>query len=71
MSDLDARLLVAHEANDRAALIALYQQAAEQAQTVDAACFFLTQAYVFALEVNHPDTQAIRARLQAEGREPP
>ena len=71
MIDLDARLLAAHEANDRATLIALYQQAAEEAQTIDAACFFLTQAYVFALEVNHPDVQTIRARLRAEGREPP
>lgn len=70
MTDLNAQLLAAHDAGDMTALIALYQHAADTAATVDAACFYLTHAYVFALEANHPDVDAIRARLVAEGREP-
>ena len=70
MTDLDTRLLAAHDASDTSALIQLYQQAADQAATTDAACFYLTHAYVFALEANHPDVDRIRARLVAEGREP-
>ncbi|WP_050930001.1 hypothetical protein [Aestuariivita boseongensis] len=70
MTDLDAQLLAAHEACDAPALIRLYQRAADQAATLDAACFYLTHAYVFALEAAHPDVEAIRARLVAEGREP-
>jgi hypothetical protein len=70
MTELDARLLAAHETGDRPALVKLYQQAADQALTVDAACFYLTHAYVFALEMGHGDVAAIRARLVAEGREP-
>lgn len=70
MTDLDAQLLAAHEACDAPALIRLYQVAADQAESVDAACFYLTHAYVFALEQGHPDTAQIRARLVDEGREP-
>ena len=70
MTDLNARLLAAHDAGDTATLITLYQQAADAAASVDAACFYLTHAYVFALEANHPDVDLIRARLVAEGREP-
>jgi len=70
MMDLDAQLLAAHDAHDTTALIRLYQQAADQAATVDAACFYLTHAYVFALETDHADVDQIRARLVAEGREP-
>lgn len=70
MSDLDGKLLAAHDTGDAAALIQLYQQAADAAATVDAACFYLTHAYVFALEADHPDVDLIRARLVAEGREP-
>ncbi|MDC0343426.1 MAG: hypothetical protein WAO69_04925 [Aestuariivita sp.] len=70
MTDLDAQLLAAHEANDARALIRLYQLAADSAASIDAACFYLTHAYVFALEANHPDVEHIRARLVAEGREP-
>ena len=70
MTDLDVQLLAAHEADNSDALIRLYQQAADQAASLDAACFYLTHAYVFALEAGHPDTHQIRARLVAEGREP-
>ncbi len=70
MTDLNAQLLAAHAAGDHLALVALYAQAADGAADVNAACFFLTQAYVFALEQNAPQVAALRARLAAEGREP-
>ncbi|MFV2052628.1 hypothetical protein [Aliiroseovarius sp. YM-037] len=69
---LDAALLAAHERDDRAALVGLYRQAADEAERaadIDAACFFLVHAYVFALEIAHPDTPALHARLRAHGRE--
>ena len=71
MSDLNAQLLAAHDAGDTDRLIDLYQQAADRADSVDAACFYLTHALVFALERGHPDQARIRARLVAEGRETP
>ena len=70
MTDLDAQLLAAHEAGDTPALIRLYQIAADQAASLDAACFYLTHAYVFALEQGHADAEAIRRRLASAGREP-
>ncbi|KEJ97779.1 hypothetical protein SAMN05444149_101525 [Pseudosulfitobacter pseudonitzschiae] len=70
MTDLNAQLLAAHSAEDHLALVTLYAQAADLAADVDAACFFLTQAYVFALEQNAPQVGDLRARLAAKGREP-
>jgi hypothetical protein len=72
MNDLDARLLCAHAAEDTPALVDLYTAAADriEAQDLDAACFYLTHAYVFALELDHPACPALRARLVAHGREP-
>lgn len=69
MSDLDAAMIKAHNRADRAALIRLYTQAADLANSLDAACFFLTQAYVFALEAGADEAQALHARLVAHGRE--
>ncbi len=69
---LDARLLAAHAAGDAAALAALYAEAGDRAEArgaVDAACFFLTQAYVFALEAGHAAAATLHARLVAHGRE--
>ncbi|QBF31461.1 hypothetical protein [Thalassococcus sp. S3] len=70
MTDLDGRLLAAHLANDVYLLADLYQEAAEQAADVDAACFYLTHAYVFALEAAHPARPVILKQLQTHGREP-
>ncbi len=70
MTALDDRLLAAHARDDRAALIGLYTEAADWAEGEDriaAACFYLTQAYVFALE-RGADTTALRHRLIAHGR---
>ena len=69
MDDLHARLLAAHEADDRHALVTLYTEAADQSGHEDQEAFFLTHAYVFALEMAHPDTDALKARLVANGRE--
>ena len=69
---LQAALLAAHEADDRPALVTLYREAAEAAEAAgehDRACFFLTHAYVFALETAHPERRSLHERLKAAGRE--
>lgn len=68
MSNLDARLLAAHEADDRASLIHLYKEAADQAKDANASGFYLTQAFIFALEVGAPEATALEQRLQRLGR---
>ncbi|MDQ7069767.1 MAG: hypothetical protein Q9M48_03320 [Rhodobacterales bacterium] len=69
MTTLDQSLHASHETGDHRALVGLYTQAADQAEPLNAACFFLTNAYVYALETNHPQRHALHARLVAEGRE--
>lgn len=65
---LDQALIKAHAQGDRAALVTLYTSAADQADDEDAACFYLTQAYIFALEVGHAGTTSLYDRLRANGR---
>ena len=69
MNDLNARMISAHEAQDRFALIKLYAEAADCANAVDASCFYLTHAYVFALEAGASEAAPLHARLKAHGRE--
>lgn len=69
MSALDAAMIEAHARADPAALIALYTEAADQANSLDAACFYLTHAYVFALEAGADEARALHARLKRHGRE--
>jgi len=69
--DLDQRLLAAHAADDRAALIALYTEASVAAEQPVARNFYLTHAYVFALEAGLPMAADLRARLVAYGSETP
>lgn len=69
MKDLDARLLAAHTAGAQAALIQLYTEAADSHAGTEAEWFFLTQAYVFALELAAPQAHALHERLTAAGRE--
>jgi hypothetical protein len=71
MNDLDAALLDAHARGDVAALVTLYRTAADAALTQDARGFYLTHAHVFALELGHTGTAALRAELIAMGREIP
>ena len=69
--DLDQRLLAAHEADDRTALIALYTEASEAAEHAVARNFYLTHAYVYALEAGVPLAAKLRARLVEYGSETP
>lgn len=66
---LDAQLIQAHARQDRAALVGLYTAAADSANDLDAACFYLTHAYVFALEQGDMRAPDLHSRLKAEGRE--
>ncbi len=68
MPDLDVQLLAAHAADDRSALVQLYTRAADRADDIDAACFYLTHAYVFALEIADPSAAPLHERLAAHGR---
>ena len=70
MSDLDDRLLAAHSRGDIAGLVALYAEAADATDDVDRACFYLTHAYVFALESGDARARELALRLAAHGREP-
>ena len=65
---LDRALLHAHARDDKAALVALYTKAADVAGDVDAACFYLTHAYVFALDINHAAQTRLHQRLRDHGR---
>lgn len=68
---LDRQLLEAHANRDGHALARLYTQAAELCEAegdVDAACFFLTHAFVFALEAGAPEARALNMRLAERGR---
>ena len=76
MSDaaLDQLLLKAHAEDDKAALVRLYTQAADQSEAggnVDAACFYLTHAYVFALHSGAAEAHDLNRRLVAHGRDAP
>ena len=66
---LHEALLDAHARADRARLVDLYAEAAQRQNDTDAACFFLTHAYVYALETGHPAAGVLHGRLKAEGRE--
>ena len=66
---LDKRLLKAHSDGDCAALIALYLEAAARVGADEAQGFYLTHAYVFALEAGDPRARDIKAQLVAMGRE--
>ncbi len=70
--DLEAALLQAHDTHDLNDLVRLYTDAAdreEQANQTDRACFFLTHAWIFALEAGDPRSHDLKARLVAHGRE--
>jgi len=71
MTDLDAALLAAHDRGDTGALIGLYHQAADATGDPDKAGFFLTQAYVFALEAGDARATTLRQALIDAGRETP
>lgn len=67
--NLEARLLAAHAQGRSYDLVALYTEAADQANTQEAKGFYLTHAYVFALELDHPQAPNLHAALVEMGRE--
>lgn len=70
--DLDADLLAAHARHDGPLLALLYARAADAALAdgqTDRACFFLTHAYVFALEAGVSAAAEYNQRLAAHGRD--
>ena len=50
-------------------LIELYAQASKTSINLDEACFLATQAYVMALEKNHPLSESLHRFLMAHDRE--
>lgn len=69
---LEAAILNAHARDDTELLAELYQHAAgikRDAGDMDACWFLTTHAYVFALEVGHPDAEALRKALKSAGRD--
>ncbi len=71
LAELDKRLIRAHSDYDVPALIRLYHEAAndaEQRQDHDAACFYLTHAFVFALEYGAPEADELNRKLHEHGR---
>lgn len=67
--DLDRRLIDAHEHGDGIALALLYREAADSAEDAPREAFFLTQAWVFALESGLPMAAELKRRLVAMGRD--
>jgi hypothetical protein len=72
-SVLERDLIEAHKLGNSSRLAELYLTAARSEEAdgrTEAACFFLTQAYVFALESGSQIASGIAARLRAYQREP-
>ncbi|WP_281972427.1 hypothetical protein [Ruegeria faecimaris] len=70
-TELDRLLLEAHDHDDPAALVRYYTIAADECeavQDIDAACFYLTHAFIFALEAGASETDELNHRLVAYGR---
>ncbi|MFK7993260.1 MAG: hypothetical protein AB8B87_03920 [Granulosicoccus sp.] len=66
--ELHDELLYAHAHDDKHALVTLYTHAADMAELhsdMGAARFYLTQAFIVALEIAHPEHLALEKRLDA------
>jgi len=72
LQSLQQALLLAHEQHNHADLIRLYAEAATSMETngdIDAACFYLTQAYVYAMESGtEAQAQSLHNQLAKYGR---
>ncbi|MFA8384345.1 MAG: hypothetical protein ACEPO2_01875 [Pelagibaca sp.] len=68
---LDQALLDAHARSDIRSLIRLYHEAAKTAQDEQATGFFLTHAYVFALEAGDDRAADLKDALVRLGRDIP
>jgi len=68
---LDARIMTAHADDDQGLLATLYGLAADQAEhrgDVDTSCYFLTQAWIFALHAGCAEADEFERRLVCYGR---
>ncbi len=61
---LNEELLEAHATNNISALVDLYTRAADQSENTSEICFFLTQAYIFSLDQDHPSQAVLYRRLK-------
>ncbi len=71
LKTLEQQLLTAHASQDLAVLVNLYTMAADAAVSRDdhdAAGFYLTHAFVFALEAGAPEAPGLNKRLADQGR---
>ena len=69
MTALNDAILEAHDQRDYVALVTLYQRASTETNDMDEACFFATQAYIFALDTGHPNLNELHQFLCAHNRE--
>ena len=65
---LDEHLLDAHAKGNTSALVDLYTQAAKQSTQTDAHYFFLTQAYIFALDCGAVQAETLARQLKTAKR---
>ena len=73
-TELDRLLLAAHAECNHGDLVRLYTCAADDKEAqgnIEATCFFLTQAFIFALESGDENVASLNRRLVAYGREEP
>jgi hypothetical protein len=68
---LNTQLLAAHAAGDLPRLVELYRQAANRSDAAGQQRFFLTQAYILALDCGADGASDLRAQLVAMGAESP
>lgn len=68
---LDQAMAKARLTGDWSQVIALYTQAADTAPDAQATAFYLTHAYVHALEAAAPEAPALHTRLTALGADTP
>lgn len=70
--ELNAAILAAHDEGDSAKLVELYSRAGNsmvECGCVEEGCFFLTQSYVYALELGLHAADSIQATLVDLGRD--
>ena len=70
--ELNANIIAAHKQNDRNNLSLLYERLGMselKKNNIDAGCFFLTNAYTYALEENLNSAKKIHEILKSYGRE--
>ena len=69
MLDLHEKILTAHKIKDQEMLVFCYTVAADLEEDIDARCYYLTCAHIYALEIGLPYAKIISKRLRDYGRE--